>query len=453
MADFERMFEDLYDSVKSRSRSTALNKSKSPSMEAADFNQVVESFQDIPAGPQEEFRLQTQIRPYFGKEGVNDSPIGTHPDFISLEGTGETLNHYTCTLFVDIKGSTRLSLLYSLDFVFTFKNAVIQACVEVIRSFDGHVHRLMGDAVMAFFGGNNTKKEDAVADAINCSITLRAILEGSIKPWMENEGLDSKDFGFRVGCDFGDDNEVLWGSFGYKSVGEVSATGLPVDMASKLQGLAGKNQTMLGQGLLEFINWPEKYSKVKTRGKEGDKESLPVVVPNITNSKGDSLNYKMRQLDYDRSLEFSALPRSYKEKIGYGSVKHHPEIDYKCFTIIDGNRKEYISATHFLEPHVSLVFEVTAKTRNRIDFPLKVVFKKTNHGPATPENERGIEQEGVVKSINKKRVSQYNRSFAPFSKVELPESTLYRGLHTMKCEVFDSNGIFLFRDWIGVMIK
>ncbi|WP_201773481.1 hypothetical protein [Marinobacter similis] len=93
----------------------------------------------------------------------------------------------------------------------------------------------MGDAVMAFFGGRSTEKEDAVADAINCSITLRAILEGSIKPWMERQGLDAKDFGFRVGCDFGNDEEVLWGSFGYRNVGEVSATGLPVDMASKLQ--------------------------------------------------------------------------------------------------------------------------------------------------------------------------------------------------------------------------
>ncbi|MBE91347.1 MAG: adenylate/guanylate cyclase domain-containing protein [Idiomarina sp.] len=451
MSNFERIFEELYESVKSRSISMDINKSNHRSIEAMDSNQLIESLQNLPRGPQEEFLLQKKIRPQFGKKGVNNSPIGTHPDFISLEGTGDTLNQYACTLFVDIKGSTRLSLLYSLDFVFIFKNAIIQACIDVIRSFDGYIHRLMGDAVMAFFGGNNTGKEDAIADAINCSITLRAILEGSIKPWMENEGLDSKDFGFRVGCDFGDDNEILWGSFGYQNVGEVSATGLPVDMASKLQGLAGKNQTMLGQGLLDFINWPNKYSKIKTRGKE--EESLPVVIPNITDSEGSPLNYKMKQLDYDRSLEFSALPRSYREKIGGSLVKEHSEISYKCFAIIDGDRKEYISATRFLAPNVSLIFEVSSGTKNRLSFPLNVVFKKTNHGPETPENERDLEQEPVVKALHKKRISQYNKSYAAFSKVELPESTLYRGLHTMKCEVFDSKGALLFRDWIGVMIK
>lgn len=451
MANFERMFEDFFDSVNSRSASTTLV--KSASMEAMDNHPVMESLQSLPAGPQEEFLLQTQIRPLFGKDGVNDSPIGTHPDFIALEGTSTTQNHYTCTLFVDIKGSTRLSLLYPLDFVFKFKNAVIQTCVEIIRSFDGHVHRLMGDAVMAFFGGSSTEKEDAVADAINCSITLRAILEESIKPWMERKGLDAKDFGFRVGCDFGDDHEVLWGSFGYQNVGEVSATGLPVDMASKLQSLAGKNQTMLGQGLLDFVNWPEKYSLVKTHEKNGVSENLPVVTPNITDKGGNPINYAMRQLSYSKSLEFSALPRSFREKICKSTVKDHSELEYTCYTSIEGEKSEYISASRFLDPNVSLIFEVKARTANRLNFPLKVVFKKTNHGLATPEDERDVEQAGEVRYIQKKRISQYNKSIAPFSKVELDETTLYRGLHTMKCEVYDANGALLFRDWIGVMIK
>lgn len=450
MASFENTFDEIFEAVRNRS---AISVAKSESMEAMDSKKINEGFTDLPSGPQEEFLLQAKIRPIFGKPGINNSPIGTHPDFISLEGTKITQKHYTCTIFVDIKGSTRLSLLYPLEFVYQFKNAVIQTCVETIRSFDGHIHRLMGDAVMAFFGGNSTEKENAIADAINCSITLRAILEGSIKPWMEREGLDAKDFGFRVGCDFGNDEEVLWGSFGYKNVGEVSATGLSVDMASKLQGLAGKNQTMLGQGLLDFIYWPEKYSKIKARDRENGKESFHVVTPNITDSEGNPLNYKMRQLSYDKSLEFSALPRSFREKICSGSVKDHAEIDFKCYTVENFDRNEYISASRFLEPNISLVFVICSKTNNRLKFPLKVVFKKTNHGPITPENERDVEQEGVVRYLRKDRVSKFNQSYCPMSTAELPEATLYRGLHTMKCEVLDPSGVLLFRDWIGIMIK
>lgn len=451
MTSFEKVFEDLFEAVNSRSTSIAV--AKSASMEAMDSKSLKESFGSLPSGPQEEFFLQTQIRPIFGKEGVNTSPIGTHPDFLGLEGTETTQNHYACTMFVDIKGSTRLSLLYPLDFVYKFKNAIIQTCVEIIRSFDGHVHRLMGDAVMAFFGGNSTGKEDAVADAINCSITLRSILEESIKPWMERQGLEAKDFGFRVGCDFGDDHEVLWGSFGYRNVGEVSATGLPVDMASKLQGLAGKNQTMLGQGLLEFVNWPAKYSEIKTREENGTLEKQPVVTPNITNRDGRPIDYQMRGLSYIKSLEFSALPRGFREKISGGAVKDNAQVAYKCFAMKGGEKTEYISGSRFLDKGIPLVFEVSACTRNRLTFPLKVVFTKTNHGNETPKEERDIEQDGVTKYLHKVRANKYDRTIAPIAVVKHDEATSYRGLHTMKCEIYEANNNLIFRDWIAVMIK
>ena len=449
MKDFRNLFEELYKSVSDRSVSMAATDARLDKSV-----HMAESFGALPGGPQEEYLMQRQIRPLFGKKGVNDTPIGTHPDFIELERSDAvTIKHYICTLFVDIKGSTRLSLLYPLEDVYKFKNAVIKACIETVRSFDGYVHRIMGDAVMAFFGGKDIDKENAIADAINCIIVLRAILEESIKPWMERNGIDAKDFGFRIGCDFGDDEEVLWGGFGYQNVGEVSATGLPVDMASKLQGLAGKNQAMLGQGLINYVNWPEKYSEIKTTTKDGNIMNLPIVTPNITKADGTPINYQMRQLAYYKSLEFSALPRRFRGQINRSNVVDHEAISYKCFVVDGDGRSEYISASGFLEKHMSLIFVVTANTRYRINFPLKVVFRKTNHGPETPEDERDVEQEGKVRYLKNSHISSYNKASVPFAKTELEEATLYRGLHTMKCEVYDAKERLLFRDWIGVMIK
>lgn len=452
MTDINTLFENIYDSV--NTRSTAILKSKSLGMESRNESLLSSSLDTLPAGPQEEFLLQQKIRPLFGKYGINSTPIGTHPDFIELEGNDyETKNHYVCTLFVDIKGSTRLSLLYPLEKIFQFKNAVIKTCVETIRAFDGHVHRLMGDAVMAFFGGSDIDKENAAADAINCSITLRALLEQSIKPWMEKEGIDAKDFGFRVGCDFGDNNEVLWGSFGYHTVGEVSATGLPVDMASKLQGLATKNQTMLGQGILEFINWPEEYSKIKEIDNKGERVAKPIVTPNLTDSDGVSINYQMRLLNYKKSLGYSALPRQVRQQIDGSNVMDHSAISYSCFVVDDQHKEEYISASKFLEKSLSLEFHLTANTRTGLAFPLSVRFVKTNHGKDVPEEERGIEHSPVTRKLFTSRTSQYNSTPSPTASTILNESTSYRGLHTMKCEVSDNKGRLLFRDWIGVMIK
>lgn len=441
MNDFRLIFEDLYEST--NKQSTAIDFSK------AEINRSAlsaESFGEMQLEIQDEYLLQSRIRPLFGKYGLNKTPIGTHPDFLDFEKTNNfTKKHYICTLFVDIKGSTRLSLLYPLENVYQFKNAVIKTSIETIRSFDGYVHRIMGDAVMAFFGGKNIEKENAIANAINCIVVLRAILEESIKPWMKKNGMDERHFGFRIGCDFGDDEEVLWGGFGYKNVGEFSATGLQVDMASKLQHLAKKNQAMLGQNLFDYINWPEKYSAIKKSQKNGSIKNFPIVVPNITNSNGDPINYQMRLLAYYKILEFNALPRSLRQQITQSNVIDHSAIAYKCFVVENGDKLEYISASRFLEKHKSLLFVVRASTRHRIFFPLKVAFKKTNHGPDTPEYERDIEQSEKIKYI--KSCSNI------FAKAELEEATLYRGLHTMKCEIFDASERLIFRDWIGVMIK
>ncbi len=86
-------------------------------------------------------------------------------------------------------------------------------------------------------------------------------------------------------------------------------------------------------------------------------------------------------------------------------------------------------------------------------FPLKSVFGKTNHGPVAPEEERDVEQKGVIKYLRQERVSSYNQSYRPVSMVKLPEAALYRVQHTMKRELYDSDGVFLSRDWIGVMIN
>lgn len=399
----------------------------------------------LPSTTHEEFELQSQIRPLYGKEGVNSSLIGTHPDFIHLEGTeGGTLNHYTCTLFVDIISSTRLSLLYDLHIVYQIKNVIIKTCIEIIRSLDGHVHRIMGDAVMGFFGGSGVDKENAIADALNCSITLKAILEEHIKPWLEKKGyIEAKDFGFRVGIDFGNDDEVLWGKFGYTTVGEVSATGLPVDMASKLQGLAGKNNTMLGQGLLNFVDWPDEYSIIKTKIENGLPQTLPIVTPNITDADMNPINYKMRKINYTKYLRFSALPRDFREKIDGTGVIDNPAIDYVCYTINDDQKKQYISASKYLSKGISLKFVVNIKGNFKLAFPLTVTFVKTNHGFEADQNDQAKEFPAVTKEI---------RSFVLGTET-IDEGTEFRGLHTMKCEVFDAKRTRIFCDWIGVMIK
>lgn len=436
---FENAFSAVYDSVAKQSFID----------ESVSIEKAQDEFLTPAPTHKNEYKLQELIRPCFGKQHLNNNKIGTPKEFKYLENQRhKTENHYIVTLFVDIKGSTRLNLLKEIEDVYLFKNAVIQTCIEVIRSLDGHIHRIMGDAVMAFFGGKSIAKEDAVADAINCSVVLRALLENSIKPYMEQQGWEAKDIGFRVGIEFGDTKEVLWAAYGYAGVSEVTATGLPIDMASKLQGEASKNDTMLGQKLLEFVNWPVEYSDFKYVQKDGVDKAQKYVTPNITNKNGEPINYLMRLLSYDKCLQYLALPTDIKQHLTDGKVIHHNHIKFKCYVEEEEEWREYISASHYLEKELSLKFIIQVNTLT-VRCPLTVRVTKTNHGSEVPESE--LEEIKPPITILQHRGGRYQTDFN--KEKTILEGTQYRGLHTMKCEVIDSTGKVMYRNWIAVLIK
>lgn len=356
-------------------------------------------------------------------------------------------------MFVDIKGSTRLNLLYSPEDVHKFKNSVLQVCIETVRAHDGHVHRLMGDAVLAFFGGKTTEKEDSVADALNCAITLRTLVDHSIKPWMSDNGYESDSFGIRIGLDFGNDDSVLWAGYGYGGVGEVTATGLSVDMASKLQSMAGKNQLMLGQSLLDFVDWPEPYSRTKTKQKNGVPVLAPIVIPNLTKIDGSSLDYRMRLLAYDHYVKLTPLPISFRESVCGSEVIAHPAFSLQCFANDDGDEFKYISTSCYLKKNTNLTFQLRVAVNGmRLNFPLKAKFSVINYGNEAEANEdaTGHYSEYYLK---RKRTPGYGGSYEPYIVKNHTEHSKYRGLHTMECKVLDSCGKIIFREWFGVLVK
>jgi adenylate cyclase len=440
--------EDGFNEIFQKAKSKPILKSARESFEHYRETSEAHSFEDsaLELGPQNEYVIQGSLRPWFDKQGINTGGIAQHPDFSSLAVNNTTVNQYVSTLFIDIKGSTRLSLLYDLEFIYHFKNAVLQTCIEIVRSFDGYVHRLMGDALMAFFGSKAIDKEQAAIDSINCSLMCKLMLENAIKPWLSRQdGFDSSSFGFRVGCNFGDDHEILWGNYGFGLLGEVSPTGLPVDLAAKLQNLANKNEIMIGQGIIDFIHWPEAYSAVKKENRKGVEIPINFITPNYIKKDGSNLDYSMRLLDYKACLEYLPISSSVKSNLNGLKYIDNSSIKFTCqVQDANGEWENYISGTRFLEKNLALVFNVEAVTASRLKFPLAVIFTKRNHGPGVPSDEL----EEIIKKDTIKK-SKDN----PFSRCSLDEGTSYRGLHTMGCDVRDSDGLLIYRNKIAVLIK
>jgi class 3 adenylate cyclase len=378
------------------------------------------------------FEIQDELRPLFGKGPAVAPSIGNHPDFEHLKRTRSIEFAAVTTLFLDMEGSTRLGLVYGPEQVFWIKNAVIQSTIDIIKSFDGHVHRIMGDAVMAFFGSKSLPVEQGAIDALNCAVTLRAMIGTLVDGRLQEMG--DEQIGIRIGIDYGARDHVLWGCYGYPGMEEVSATSFYVDVASKLQHAAGRNEIMVGQSLRDLIDIPEVLLQTKTFIKNGEEQNELYVTPNYRAGDGKPVNYRQYLLNWEDYLACTELGPAAKKidavRVAVGVA------DERSDTSIAGS---YLPCGSMLEKRKQLRFSVELPFQPRLPFALD--FRVENHGAeAGNAPERGNHSTREEKTKNGDLACHHW------------ESTLYRGLHYLDVLV-STQGKQIVKRRLGVWVQ
>jgi len=386
---------------------------------------------------------QTAVSRLFGKNVPSAPCIGDHPDFLELKGTDDYCYCPITTMFMDIESSTRLGLLYPPETVFRVKNAFIQTAIEIIRSFGGHVHRIMGDSVMAYFGGRMTTVESSIIDCINCSAVLRHFAENVVHPKLQDEGINH-DFGIRIGLDFGPEKDVLWRSYGSPGVEEVTATSYYVDVAAKLQQAAPRNQAMMGQSIISTICFPDELLKVKTITQDGSPVNSPIVLPNYTGKDGCSINYKQMQLLADSYLfctPFGQQKDVLKRPLGgVKSVRVMATIHPKQYSLV--NEGEYHPASRAIPKNKWLKFSVQLPYQPMLPYEIRCIVE--NHG-----QEAAIKGGETLGNHTDRYQIETQHQHTTFSHWEY---TAYRGLHYMTIEVWTHQGLE-YRTRFGVYVE
>ncbi|ROL70730.1 adenylate/guanylate cyclase domain-containing protein [Pseudomonas vranovensis] len=447
----KRAFEEILNKSK---RNISIAKSVAGMDSLSEARPVFENFAADANQTEDDHALQRQYRPLFGKDGINESPIGCHPDFRELRGTSNTEYHYICSLFIDIKNSTRLSFLYPLEDVVSIKNSILKAAAEVVRCLDGYVHRFMGDAALAYFGGRNHSKDDSIINAINCASLLESLMTGTIIPVLEAQGYKGSDLGFRIGLDYGPTEEVLWASYGSAQVNEVTATSFYVDVASKLQSMAKKNQAMLGESIISDIDLPLEYLKIKTIISNGVQEEVEHLNRTYTNRQGVPFKYKVREMNHVAYRDLLPFSASEKAAFNSSSAIGNDKIEFRCFTITDGTRCAYPSVSRALSKNQKLKFKLTIlkSLADYESYPLTVQFTKTNYGK---EAALGKQAGAFPRDAEQVTIptSNVTSAFEPAQNIEFDETAQYRGLHTMEVEVRNSTHNLIYRHKIGIYIE
>jgi len=196
---------------------------------------------------------KSQLTSLFGPNSFsfNETLIGSHPDFAGLK-YNEFENHYCVSMFMDIKGSTRLNEKYDLFQIRKIKDTILTLAIHVAAHFGGHVHRLQGDGIFLQFVRKSQKEQDAVINALNSASILSHFVSTDLAEIFNNNGV--RPLRVRIGIDLGFKEDVLWSHYGVPGCSELTTTSLHTDLAAKLQTKAKANGILIGGNIQEILD-------------------------------------------------------------------------------------------------------------------------------------------------------------------------------------------------------
>ncbi|HIP27253.1 MAG TPA: guanylate cyclase [Flavobacteriaceae bacterium] len=371
--------------------------------------------EDLSIYPTDEFskKLKKNFRKLVGKKQKYEETIGTHPDFKHLEKTNDSEQHYIVSMFVDIKNSTSI-YLKTKDLIRTkyIKNTMLRIITIFMQVFDGHIHRLQGDAVFSYFGWKDKCEEDAIIDSLNAASFLLYYIENELNQQLEKQQLSP--IKLRIGIDFGEQEEVLWSEYGLPGSTEVTTTSLHTDLAAKLQNQASANSIMIGDNIKTFLDLPAEFITKKTYQENGEKKEKDYIL------KKPEKYYKMWVFQHKNYL------------------KYFPFLENKSYSMIcTTNGSQYFPNISALDKRMELNFHlyhpltIPPRGINNIRFE----WSKENRGKEAKDN----------KSEGRLAANKTKNNIAE-------EGTLFRGHHIMKCKTFQ-NGRVQNEIKFGIFIK
>lgn len=371
---------------------------------------------------------QDKLGELFGKNSLRFSEsIGTHPDFTDLKSP-DTRNQYIVSLFLDISGSTKLGLKFSLDQVLMFKKAILESAIEIFQTFDAHIHRLQGDAIFAFFGHKNMKKSDAIINALNAASIMQLYNQSTLTKFFEDNNLPP--LKIRIGIDIGDDDQVLWSSFGIKNTCEITTTSIHTDLAAKLQSKAPLNSILIGENIYKFLDIPDHLLKVKEVTSSGIKKEVRYIIEDSALNK----RYQMRIFNWEKYLDdIIFLPRILEH-----SYKYSAPIDFtvRCYYSLNdtSDKQEYFASSFSLNKNISIKFEFD---NLKIYEPYNIKWFVKNFGEDAKSN-NALEKFEMT-DIEDQHIC--------------PQATAYNGYHFMICQITDMNGIIIGKEKFAIYVN
>lgn len=165
-------------------------------------------------------------------------------------------------LFIDIDGSTEMSITLPPPKFATIVQVFSQEARLVILGHGGYVLKYVGDSVIGIFPAEFDKQK-ACKNALDCADSILSIIRKCIDPVLASHSLPQ--ITVKAGLEIGISSVILYG----KKIDSapIDLIGPSISMASKITSVAQANQILVGKSIYEiFVDDPpsrNRLTKVK----------------------------------------------------------------------------------------------------------------------------------------------------------------------------------------------
>ena len=169
--------------------------------------------------------------------------------------------------FVDIVGSTPLSERIDPEEFFAVIRTYRDICDEQISRYGGHIARMIGDGLLAYFGVPQAHENDPER-AVRASLAVAAAIKEH--KFLLSDGSFVR-LGVRIGVNTG---VVVVGSVPGEPLDRREVFGSSAHVAARLQGLASENGVVVGSSTYELTRGTFSYAPLGRRPLKGVEEPV-----------------------------------------------------------------------------------------------------------------------------------------------------------------------------------
>lgn len=156
-------------------------------------------------------------------------------------------------LYVDLVGSTHMSMILSLETLTTIIQTFVQEMTIVVANSCGYILKYMGDAIIAYFPvTNETDIHTSYKRALLCAIRMLTTVGHGVNTVFRE--FNFPELHIKIGIDSGVNAIIEYGSSSSVTKSHVDIIGYPMNLTAKITAMAMSDQVMVGNTTYQALD-------------------------------------------------------------------------------------------------------------------------------------------------------------------------------------------------------